>query len=344
MNTSSPPNRKHYYAIDTLRGIAATAVCIFHFTNGNPALLPDGSWLKEMGSYGFLGVEIFFVISGMVIANTMARNDYRISEIGNFLMRRLVRLEPPYLLSIALVLALNFLSSLAPGYSGESFSFNAAQLALHLGYLVPFWGAEWLSPVYWSLGIELQFYLVMALIFPFLFSRRKWPFPLALLLSVILFVFVSLEHIFFNYVLYFFIGFLLFMREEKRLDPRLIIGMIALCVAFISWKDGWMNAAAGLFPALFVIYLGHRRFGAAEFLGKISYSLYLIHVPIGGRVINLAVRVSDHPAFTFLAVLLALSVSIASAYLFYRLIEEPSIRWAKNVSYRMKKEPVRILY
>lgn len=343
MNTPSLPDRKHYYAIDTLRGIAATAVCIFHFTNGNPALLPDGNWLKDIGSYGFLGVEIFFVISGMVIASTMARNDYQFNKIGNFLMRRLVRLEPPYLLSIALVLALNFFSSLAPGYSGEGFSFNATQLALHLGYLVPFWGMEWLSPVYWSLGIELQFYLVMALIFPFLFSPKRWSFFLALLLSVILFAFVSLEYIFFNYVLYFFIGFLLFMREEKSLDPRLIIGMIALCAAFISWKDGWAFALAGLFPVFFMVFLGDRRFRITEFLGKISYSLYLIHVPIGGRVINLAVRVSDHPAFSFLAVLLALSVSIVSAYLFYRLIEEPSIRWAKNISYRMKKEPVSVL-
>lgn len=332
--------QKHFYTIDTLRGIAATAVCIYHFSNGNTALLPDGNWLKAIGSFGFLDVEVFFVISGMVIAFSMAQNNYQIDKLGQFLARRLVRLEPPYLLSIALVVGLNYLSSLLPIYAGEGFSFSATQLALHLGYLVPFWGMEWLSPVYWSLGIEFQFYLVMALIFPLLFSKGKQFFYLAFGLAAILFFFTPQGHIFFKYIMYFFIGFLLFRREENDLDPRVLFSTIAMSAGFILWKDGLAFALAGLFPVFFMVSLGGRRFRITEFLGKISYSLYLIHIPIGGRVINLTVKFTDNPYLSMLAVLGALAVSIAFAWLFYLLIEEPSIRWAKRISYRLKRGAV----
>ena len=50
-----------------LRGVAAFAVAWFHFTNGQPTFLPQDSLLKVSGAYGYLGVAVFFVISGFVI-------------------------------------------------------------------------------------------------------------------------------------------------------------------------------------------------------------------------------------------------------------------------------------
>jgi peptidoglycan/LPS O-acetylase OafA/YrhL len=331
---------KRYHSIDTLRGIAAVAICFFHFSNGNPALLPDGNWLKGLANIGFLRVEVFFVISGMVIAYTMAKSNYQIGQLGSFLLKRLARLEPPYLASIALVLGLNLLSSLLPAYSGNGFSFDAAQFFLHIGYLVPFWDIPWLSPVYWSLGIEFQFYLMMALTFPLMFAKRKQFFYLAFAISSFLFFITAQEYLLFKYVLFFFIGFLLFMYVEGSLDKRIAISLIILSGGFILLKDGWELAMAGLFPVLFMLFLGHKRFRVLEFLGKISYSLYLIHVPVGGRVINLTVKLTDNIYLSMLAVLAALLVSVAFAWLFFHLVEEPSIRWAKRIGYKPKQEPV----
>jgi peptidoglycan/LPS O-acetylase OafA/YrhL len=331
---------KRYHSIDSLRGIAAVAICFFHFSNGNPALLPDGNWLKELANIGFLRVEVFFVISGMVIAYTMAKSNYQIGQLGVFLLKRLARLEPPYLASIVLVLGLNLLSSLLPAYAGNGFTFDAAQFFLHIGYLVPFWDIPWLSPVYWSLGIEFQFYLMMALTFPLMFAKRKQFFYLAFAISSFLFFITAQEYLLFKYVLFFFIGFLLFMYVEGSIDKRIAIFLIILSGGFIFLKDGWEFAMAGLFPVLFMLFLGHKRFRVLEFLGKISYSLYLIHVPVGGRVINLTVKLTDNIYLSMLAVLAALLVSVAFAWLFFHLIEEPSIRWAKRIGYKPKQEPV----
>lgn len=128
------------------------------------------------------------------------------------------------------------------------------------------------------------------------------------------------------------------MYKEESIDQRIAFLLIVLCALFIFMKEGWELALAGLFPALFMVFLGHKRFRALEFLGKISYSLYLIHVPIGGRVINLTVKLTDNIYLSMLAVFAALAVSVAFAWLFFLVVEEPSIRWAKRIGSRPKRE------
>jgi peptidoglycan/LPS O-acetylase OafA/YrhL len=71
--------------LDMLRGIASFAVCWFHLTNGNVAFLPAGI-LKSSGAYGWLGVEVFFVISGFVIPYALERSRYGINDCGTFLL------------------------------------------------------------------------------------------------------------------------------------------------------------------------------------------------------------------------------------------------------------------
>lgn len=112
--------------VEALRGIAALAVAWFHFTNGGQ-LLPDG-WLKDSGRYGWLGVEIFFVISGFIIPYSMLRGGFRFPrDVGVFVAKRLIRLEPPYLVAIAIVIVLGYLSALAPGFRGASPQVGGAQ-------------------------------------------------------------------------------------------------------------------------------------------------------------------------------------------------------------------------
>jgi len=64
-------------------------------------------------------------------------------------------------------------------------------------------------------------------------------------------------------------------------------------------------------------------------VGTISYSLYLLHVPIGGRVINLACRLPDLLLVRYCAIACAFAVSLGSAYLFWYAVERPSQVWAK---------------
>jgi peptidoglycan/LPS O-acetylase OafA/YrhL len=136
--------------------------------------------LRETGRYGWLGVEVFFVISGFVIPYSMHRGGYRVSQhFWRFLAKRLARLEPPYLVSIVVVVILWYLSALTPGFQGTNPDIRPTRLLLHLGYLNAFFGHPWLNPVYWTLGIELQYYLLVAITYPLLSSRYLFSAPLS---------------------------------------------------------------------------------------------------------------------------------------------------------------------
>ena len=124
------------------------------------------SFLAPVGAYGWLGVEVFFVISGFIVPYAMLRAGYTLSAWPTFMVKRLVRLEPPYLVSIVVVMLLGIASTMAPGFQGPPIDWTPAQIAGHLGYLNTFLGLPWLNPVYWSLAIEFQFYVLIGLAMP----------------------------------------------------------------------------------------------------------------------------------------------------------------------------------
>jgi peptidoglycan/LPS O-acetylase OafA/YrhL len=159
--------------VDALRGVAAIGVCLFHLCSptGQPALhsvFPASS----VTQYGLYGVTIFFVISGFIVPHAMDRAGYQIRHFPQFLLRRLTRLEPPYLASIALVLVLGTVAAATPGFRGQPYEWSAPQIFSHVGYLTGFLGYRWLNIVYWTLAIEFQFYILMAVVFPLLASSQ----------------------------------------------------------------------------------------------------------------------------------------------------------------------------
>jgi peptidoglycan/LPS O-acetylase OafA/YrhL len=98
--------------IDALRGAAALSVAWFHLTN------TFAGASREAGAAGWLGVDCFFVISGFVIPLSLHRAGHGLAQFPAFMAKRLIRIEPPYLASLALVVALQVASSHAPGFAG----------------------------------------------------------------------------------------------------------------------------------------------------------------------------------------------------------------------------------
>ncbi len=97
-----------------MRGVAAVMVMWFHFTFA----LPDGV-LRASGLYGYLGVEVFFVISGFIIPYSMDR-PYRFAKDGlAFIGRRILRLEPPYLMSVLLILCVPYIVCFTLWFDGD---------------------------------------------------------------------------------------------------------------------------------------------------------------------------------------------------------------------------------
>ena len=177
---SLPNEPKRIEVIHYLRGLASLAVAWFHLTRW-----PDG--VPISGTYGWLGVEVFFVISGFVIPYSISTTyeTYSTSAFASFISRRLVRIEVPYIVSIILVIMLDHISALTPGFHGATPNFTAAQIASNIFYVAAWTGQKWLQPVYWTLAYEFAFYLTIGLLYSVLFGKRRslaYSFVVAVLL------------------------------------------------------------------------------------------------------------------------------------------------------------------
>ena len=323
-------------SLDLLRGIAALAVCYFHFTHGNPDFLSKTNLLYQSGRYGFLGVDVFFVISGFVIPYAMYRGMYRFKNFGKFLLKRVIRIEPPFIASIILVIALNWLSTLSPYYRGAGFTIDFTALALHLGYLNAFFQYPWVNDVYWTLAIEFQYYIIIALIFPLLIHSKKYYSFIAVGVFGMMGFFITGHNFIFNYGLLFVVGILLFQFKIGYLKDAEFgtLLLIALLMIFVKFDKRYLVAA--LLPYFFILYFDFNN-KISKFLGNISYSLYLVHIPIGGRIINICETLIQSELLRSVFVFVALAGSIFAAWVFFMVIEKPAMELAKKIGYSKKQ-------
>jgi peptidoglycan/LPS O-acetylase OafA/YrhL len=335
---SSSPHR--LTTVDALRGVASLSVCWYHLTNGNANFLPDGL-LKSSGAYGWLGVEIFFVISGFIIPYSLYRSSYHVSAYGTFLLKRIIRLDPPYLVSIIIVIALRYVFAALPGLGGTPFHFSLVQFILHIGYINVFFGHPWLNPVFWTLAIELQYYLLAGLLFFVIAHRSPLVRALAFLCLAGLALSVSANQFqfLFHWLFLFMLGMAAFQLRTGILKLRMFILWVAALGIGAWYVNGLVISATGVVTSLAIALF---EIGVKEpllFFGHVSYSLYLLHIPVGMRIANLSQRfVHTIPGKT--AVLAAaLATSIAAAWLLHRYVERPAQRWASGILYRNRRIP-----
>lgn len=315
--------------IVSLRGLAALAVCMFHFTKD---FVADDSITREVFRNGWMGVEVFFVISGFVIPFSLLGSNYSLKNYGSFLKKRLIRIEPAYLISVFLVIGLNFISTFIPGYAGKPFDLSFNLIFEHIGYLVRFFGNEWLNPVYWTLEIEFHYYLLVGLLIV-IWNRRYNHLNIIIFLILLgssLFLKNGLP--FFRYADIFTLGILTaFYRREFIPKTKYLMFVIG-----ISWivflNHGPIIVVLTFFTTILIAFFGNwGNYRFLIFFGNISYSIYLIHVPIGGRIINFAKRFNLSEIGQLGVILVALVISVLSAWSFYACIERPSHNWAKKI-------------
>lgn len=314
------------FTVEALRGVAALIVTWFHMTN------TYSDWAHYLGSYGWLGVDMFFVISGFIIPYSLHRSQYKPSYFPRFMLRRLVRLEPPYLVSIALSLILLELASRTPGFAGAPPSYSLGQIFAHFLYLIPFTSYTWLNVVFWTLAYEFVFYILAGLLWPFL-SRRPL-FLTALLVAVIQTLDVALRDHSTGAALLFFVG-ICCARKVLKLDSLwLTLAACGIAIVALWWIVEPAVACVTLLTALLIAFVDVPRLRILGFLGAISYSLYLLHVPVGGRVVNIGRRFIEGPVQEILLSLVALAVSLIAAAIFWKYVEEPAKRASKRVMLR----------
>ncbi|MFF4581950.1 acyltransferase family protein [Streptomyces sp. NPDC001389] len=164
--------RPRLRALDGLRLVAALMVVAFHWTGvnryptvwlGTPEKLMPG--LQHVSAYGFLGVQLFFLISGFVICMSCWGRTPR-----QYFTSRVVRLFPAYWVAIVLTgLVVNYAATARPTrahLSMTDFLSNMTMLQQPLGV------AE-VDPVYWTLWVELRFYLLFAFVVVFGLTYRR---------------------------------------------------------------------------------------------------------------------------------------------------------------------------
>ena len=317
------------HTVHTLRGLAAFGVVWYHFAYLN-GLKP---WLGVTGKHGNLGVPVFFVISGFILPYSLWKGHYRLSDYGRFVAKRVIRLDPPYLVAILLAVIIGYATG-APSYSGAGpFAVTPMQLLLHLGFLNVFAGNQWVIGVLWTLAIEFHFYLTLGLTYYLLASEQEWKFLLFVAgCAVSQYLAFNIRYLPYHWPL-FLLGIAAFRHKAGYMTTRKALLYLLVFFSYCEVTLGLATAIAGGGAALSIMFLTLRS-QITNFLGDISYSLYLIHQPIGRPICNLgALFVTTRPQAALVAAF-ATVVVIAAAYLMYRWIELPSQRFAGRIRYR----------
>jgi peptidoglycan/LPS O-acetylase OafA/YrhL len=327
--------KKHNYTLDFLRGLAAIFVALFHFTNGS-AYLRDTNALKQVGKWGYLGVEVFFVISGFIIPLSMVKNNYSISKFKTFILKRIIRIEPPYIITILLVLILNYVSSLSPYYKGTGFIFNfytVSSILSHIGYLTELVNFKWLNPVFWTLGIEFQYYLFIALYFLLITHDLLFIRIASILLLLILSLIIVDRRLLFHYLPLFTPGIICFLYQLKKLSKSWLIVLILLNVIVGVISNGFPSIVACCIAFTFIFWVNISKRKVVAFLGNISFSLYLIHVPTCMRLLNLSENFIKGEVARSAFVISLLFIAVLIAHIFYKFVEKPFLIKSKSLIY-----------
>lgn len=310
-------------AIDGLRAIAVLMVVSFHFLGRYPNEY-TGLSLAPTFTFGWLGVDLFFVISGYCIAMTASHTP----DLASFWGRRFGRIYPAFAVGCLVTWGLTSYFGL-PGKEVSILQAIGNLLFLNVA-LVPS-----VDGVYWSLLVELRFYMVYGLIL--CIDRR----PLAIVsgLSALFFLGVWLEYIGSplrilitrpEYIVLFLIGAALFFAHATG---KRIFYFWAICGYAASFTTGYYDAVVPY--ALVTLGLGCLSIASRKLpvldrlwpIGLVSYSWYLLHQNIGLIIIRF---LSIRGAGDGVAIAIATASTFILALGLFVLCENRKVRMAAN--------------
>jgi peptidoglycan/LPS O-acetylase OafA/YrhL len=319
--------------LNTLRAIAALSVCFFHFTNGAlPKVIVP--FTQHMFSQGGLGVDVFFVLSGFIIPYSLLGKDYRHSGFLPYFKKRLIRINPPAYVAMLLVIMQGLFIDIVIHHTnvyGSQLSFG--QVLNNIFFTIPFTDYKWIVGIFWTLAIEFQFYLFIGLLFALLFESRSllWFVGVYLLSDAAQFIPGMAFTSFFAFSPLFAMGGVALLWQQQRLSKPLYVGFMVLFTSLAYWQQGGYIAGVGLATAL-VINLLKNDVPGLDFVGKISYSFYLLHVLIGTTCEFVLIKIIPPTTTANKLIITGLSVAVAlvGAYLFYHFVEQPFMRLASK--------------
>jgi peptidoglycan/LPS O-acetylase OafA/YrhL len=332
-------SRSQINSLQVFRGLAALAVVAHHAVLSTEAFvgtLPAA--VSSLLTFGLLGVDFFFVLSGFIIMFAHMDDDRTQAAVKRYAFKRLTRIFPAYwpvgLGMIALYAAMPGLSA----GGGRDYSLTSSVL------LVPANAAPALS-VAWTLVHELMFYGVFLLFF----ISRRWLVG-GLLAWAILIVWANQSFVPTGWLRYplsllniefmFGVGaaWLVRSRAFDGKGPAIaMVGSVIACVAL--WlmapeKSAYLRLLLALGLALFIVGFAVREQAATVrwpalllVLGNASYSIYLVHNPL----LSITQRVAGLMSLAWPAAMVwGLLLSVLAGWVYFRLIERPALRFFQS--------------
>ncbi len=272
--------------LDSLRAFAALSVCLYHFVCTTTGYITT-DWILNVFSVGKFGVQLFFVISGFVIPWAMFVAGFKFSDFFKFLLKRLARLEPPYIFSILIALGLLYLREKLLGSTNDHMEISLKQVFLHFGYLIPFFESyKWLNQVYWTLAIEFQYYFFIALLFIPLI-KSSFLYRLLMYVAIVALSFIAGEKFLPYWLPVFSLGIILFLFKAKFIEQKEYYLVSFLLICFCFYKYPIASVVFSLIPVVLILFYSNIKVIGLDFFGKMSYSIYLVHPLIGASFINI---------------------------------------------------------
>ncbi|MBZ9960069.1 acyltransferase [Mesorhizobium sp. B2-2-4] len=379
---------ERFLVLDSWRGICALLVALFHF--------PTASTISQSAFVGssYLFVDFFFVLSGFVIASSYGWRLSQPREVARFAVVRFGRIYPLHFLMLAAFAGFELLRLMLPQVHGAGAApftggFSLQSLLANL-LLLQGVGFEdqltWNAPS-WSISAEFFAYLLFAGVV-FTAGARAWVWFVAAAIAAPLFLLgfsthhmdVSFDFGFIRCLYGFSLGALLawFQHDSiagarqalARTGPLLSwtlaeIVMAAVIVLFIALAgDNDAGIAAPLVFALALFLFAHEGGWISVFLrtpfmltlGALSYSIYMVHIFVQARMINVAglverklglglvgdIVLRGEPATGFgagwagdVAILVMLLVTIGVSWITWRCVEMPAMAWFRRLSKRI---------
>lgn len=356
--------KERFHHLDGIRGIAALGVVIGHANWPNH--------IKYWGFEGVsLWVDFFFVLSGFVIAYNYQVRLATGFGIGNYMYRRMARLYPAHVAMLVLLLGyelLKYATQATAGIDAERAAFennNATTFLASLALVQAmglFENSYWNGPS-WSISTETWTYLLFGIVFVWLNRSRAWIVASTIAVMAVSYVIVianptndymnvEADFGFFRCLIGFGMGVLCFNAWTLWNGREAGSGMQALQLALMAaafWavaqstaKSPWTLAAPFLFGALVYLLAVYRRgllekvllIRPIQFLGVISYSLYISHTVIR-RFVTTAHKViapkldgvMTSEQVGDVLTLIYIPVAIVFGWMVWRFIETPANDW-----------------
>lgn len=329
--------------LDVLRGAAALCVVLSHYSSHCAQFFGEAAFGLSLDTiYGFYAVQLFFMISGFVIYYTLERS----ATWKEFAFSRVSRLYPAYWTALTLMVLLQQVVFGKPVWLGG--------YVVNLTMLQEFVGFGNLDNVFWSLTVELAFYVLMGLLFVTgLLPRIEAVAAIWLALAVVWSVVdqylgfalpAALARLpILRHVPFFVAGIAFYLVVRKRSTPgRFALLLTALGVAglidghsaaeavavAVEWRDvlgrlGVASVLFGLFTLAVTRWLHFTISPVTLWLGAISYSLYLTHRNLGYSTLF---RLHEGGVAAWISFLVTLAGALLLATVLTYGVERPALR------------------